>query len=225
MKEIITDLEKLSARADEIRDIRKCSKEVQEIVLELKDTIREKNLKALSAPQIGYNKRIFVIRFGKNDLRSFVNPVIEYNAVKGLGLSVEESSSIPDKKFLIVRNSEVPALYQTPIGKIESKKFNGMAAYMFQQMMNHLDGIVLSDMGLEVGEDFLNATDEEKAPIISAYLDSLDMKWKVLEEEISKDSDLSEIRDAGKFLDKVNRGEVKLEVTEEKVPEIKKENE
>lgn len=48
---------------------------VHKIIIDLKDTIRENNLVYLTAPQIGYNKRILVINFN-NDLRTFINPII-----------------------------------------------------------------------------------------------------------------------------------------------------
>ena len=62
MKEIIIDYEKLSTRSDEI-DIRKENSTMREIVASLKEVVRAKQLKGLAAPQIGYNKRIFVINY------------------------------------------------------------------------------------------------------------------------------------------------------------------
>ena len=47
---------------------------VHKIIIDLKDTIRENNLVYLTAPQIGYNKRILVINFN-NDLRTFFNAI------------------------------------------------------------------------------------------------------------------------------------------------------
>lgn len=223
VKEVITNLEQLSDRSEEIFDIRKNSKEVQEITIALKDTIDENGFKALSAPQIGYNKRMFVIKFDNHNLKTFVNPVINYQDVKGLNLSIEESPSIPGKKYMIIRNNEVPVMYQTPLGKIMSTKFKGMAAYILQQMMNSLDGVQLSDMGLEVDDDFINASEEEKAPIIEQYLKSLDIKQKSIENEIEESKSLSQIKEAGDFISSVNAGETTVNVTQEVVPEIKEE--
>ena len=74
MIEIIKDLDKLGQRADEI-DLKKDNKLVRDTIISLKDTIREKNLVYLTAPQIDVPIRVFVINFNGN-LRSFVNPVI-----------------------------------------------------------------------------------------------------------------------------------------------------
>ena len=55
MAEIVTDYEELCERADEI-DTVKQSKEMRDIILELKHTVKEKNLLGLSANQIGKNR-------------------------------------------------------------------------------------------------------------------------------------------------------------------------
>lgn len=78
MKEILKIDEneiKLSERCLEI-DIRTENKLMREIVKELKDTMRKNNLKSLSAPAIGYNKRIFCIEFSDIEIKTFINPVI-----------------------------------------------------------------------------------------------------------------------------------------------------
>lgn len=206
MKDIIFDEEKLGVRSEEI-DTRKEGKLVQQIVRELKEVIREKNLSSLSAPQIGYEKRIFVINFN-GDLKSFVNPII--SAVKGFELSREKCSSLPDRSFIRPRNNDITSYYQTPIGKTESRRFVGLAAKVFQHCIDHLDGLLLTDVGLEVDSDFDNATQEERDEVIDMYLDSLDIKKKAVDKEISEDKELKQMSDAIDFIGKVQKGEVKL---------------
>lgn len=135
IKEVLTDLEKLSERSEEITDIRKQGREVQQLVLNLKDTAEANKFNGLAAPQIGENKRIIVMGFdGKKGkiYKSFVNPVIDYPNVKGITLSTEESPVIPGKHYLMVRNNEVPLMYMTPLGQVMSTKFYGMAATVLQ---------------------------------------------------------------------------------------------
>ena len=107
------------------------------------------------------------------------------------------------------------------LGKTESRKIVGLAAYVFQHELDHLDGLTLADIGLEVGEDFDKATDEERNEVINAYLDSLDIKQKQLEKEIEEDEDLKQTANAIKFMEAVQKGEVKLDdrVTVEKKKE------
>lgn len=219
--DIIYDIEKLSMRADEV-DVRKDNKEVRDITVALKDTIREHNLLSLSANQIGFNKRVFVINFN-GDLRTFVNPVI--TQVKGFELSRETCSSIPDKTFIRPRHNDIMVMYQTPLGKIESKQFMGAAAKVFQHEMDHLDGLLLSDIGLEIDEMFDNATDEERKQVINMYLDSLDIKQKEIDKEIQEDEDLKKISDGIDFMTKVQKGEVQIEqvpMSEAEIEELKK---
>lgn len=206
MKDIILDEEKLSARSEEI-DVRKDGKLAQQIVCELKEVIREKNLSSLSAPQIGYEKRIFVINFN-GDLKSFVNPMI--STAKGFELSREECSSLPNKTYIRPRNNDIISYYQTPLGKTESRQFVGLAAKVFQHCVDHLDGLLLKDVGLEIDDDYDNATQEERDKIIDMYLDSLDIKKKEIDKEISEDKELKQLSDAIDFIEKAQKGEVKL---------------
>ena len=205
--DIITDVEKLSVRADEV-DVRKGNKEVREITVALKNAVREHNLLSLSANQIGFDKRIFVINFN-GTIRTFVNPVI--TQVKGFELSRETCSSIPDKTFIRPRHNDIQVMYQTPLGKIESKRFMGAAAKVFQHEMDHLDGLLLSDIGLEIDELFDKATDEERQEVINMYIDSLDIKQKEIDKEIEDDEELKKISDGIDFMTKVQKGEVQIE--------------
>ena len=204
--EIITDINALSERAEEV-DVRKDNVEIRDIILKLKDTIREHNLTSLSAPQIGYNKRIFVINFN-GDLRTFINPII--SQVKGFGLSKEKCSSIPGKYFVRPRNNQIQVMYQTPLGKTESRKIVGLAAEVFQHQIDHLDGLLLTDIGLELPENYDDLSEDEKSSIIKEYLDSLDIKQKEVNEEVKNDESLKDTVKAVEFMEGVINGTVKL---------------
>lgn len=222
IKEIVLEEEKLVTRCDEI-DPRTENKLMREIIVDLKDTIREKNLVGLAANQIGYDKRIFVINFN-GDLRSFVNPIITKTG--GLELSREGCASIPGKEFVRPRHNDIEVTYMTPLGKIESRQLVGMAATVFQHEIDHLDGMLLSDIGFEVDEDFDNATDEERQEVVNAYLDSLDLRRRELNEEIENDEELKQASNAIKFVEKVQKGEIEIETSEipkEQIEELLKE--
>ena len=207
IKEIVLEEEKLVVRCDEI-DPRTENKLMRQIIVDLKDTIRDKNLVGLAANQIGYDKRVFVINFN-GELRSFINPIIA--KAGGLELSREGCASIPDKEFIRPRHNDIEVTYMTPLGKIESRQLVGMAATVFQHEIDHLDGMLVSDIGFEVEEDFDNATDEERQEVINEYLDSLDLFRKELNEEIENDEELKQTSDAIKFMEKVQSGEITVE--------------
>lgn len=209
MKEIITELESLYNRAEEI-DITSQGKEMREIIHEIKDTMRKKGLKHLSAPAIGYNKRIFCIDYEDLEIKTYINPLIIES--KGLSLSRETSDCIPGKTYLVPRNNDIKVMYQKPIGPAETRQLLGVAAMVFQQEVNMLDGVLLSDIGLEIDEDFDNATDEEKSKIIEMYLDSLDLKAKEAEVEIEKDPELKELNEGIDFMQGLAKGEIKQDL-------------
>lgn len=211
MRDIIKDLDKLSDRADEV-DIRKQNKLIRDTIIELKEIIREKNLTYLTAPQIDVPIRVFVINFNGN-LRSFVNPII--SETNGFELSREKCNSL-DSEYIRPRANTVSVIYQTPLGKIESRKMLGKAAIVFQHALDHLDGLLLSDVGLEITEDFDKASEDDKAELIKMYIDSLDIKRKELEKEIEGDKDLKQVSDAIDFLESVKKGETNASIIENK---------
>lgn len=214
VKEIVTDLNELSFRSDEV-DVKKDNESVRETIVELKETLRaHKDGVGLAAPQIGKKQRIFVINFN-GDIKTFINPII--TQVKGMALNREGCLSLPGKEYIIPRFNEINVMYQTPLAKIEERKFLGLAAYIFQHELDHLEGIILSDMGLEVDSEFDNATEEEKAQILHRHLESLDLKKKDLDKEIEENPELKKTKDAIDFMTKVQKGEVKVEF--EKVDE------
>lgn len=225
VKELVSDYEKLSERCDEF-DLTKNNKDVQNIVLCLKNTIRAHDgMLGLSANQIGFNRRIICLNFN-NDLRTFINPII--TRVDGFELSRETCHSIPDKTFIRTRNSKVWVTYQTPLGKIESVELSGVAARIMQHHIDHLDGLLLSDVSLEIGGDFDNATEEERNQVIEMYLDSLDLVAKQFESDVENDPEGKQLADAIKFMNSVNAGETIIEsmpLTDEEIEALKEQEE
>lgn len=208
VKQIVTDYDALSERCDEI-DLAKNNKEAQDIILSLKNTIRANtDMVALSANQIGFNKRIICLNFN-GDIRTLVNPII--TNVKGFELSREYCHSIPDLCYIRPRNSVVDVTYQTPLGKIQSVQFVGLAAKMLQHHIDHLDGILLSDLGLEVGEEFDNATEEERQELINYYIDSLDIRTSDIKKDIETDEEAKQLSEAVRFMESVRKGETVVE--------------
>lgn len=221
VKEIVTDYDILSERCDEI-DLTKKNKNIQNTVLQLKNTIKANpGMLGLSANQIGSYDRVLVLNFNGN-LRSFVNPII--TRVDGFELSRETCHSIPGKTFIRMRNSRVWVTYQTPLGKIESVELNGVAAKMMQHHIDHLDGLILSDVSLEIDEAFDNAAEEERAEVIKMYLESLDLCADELTNEVNEDEDGKKLADAIRFIESVKKGETVVEsvpYTDEEFEELK----
>lgn len=208
VKEIITNVDELHDWSQEIDPVKE-GKLAQQIILELKATMRENNLQYLTAPQIGHKRRIFCIRFGKTDIRTFVNPVVSNNS--NFQMSREECSSLPDRMFIRPRFGKVEVFFTTPLGKVETTKLFGMAAIVFQHCMDHLDGLLLEDIGFEIDEDFDKLTDDERAELLKMYAESLDIAEKELNKDIEQDEETKQIADAAKFIQSVKSGETILE--------------
>ena len=108
------------------------------------------------------------------------------------------------------RFGTIHVIYVTPLGKIESRKIIGRSAVVFNHCMDHLNGLLISDIGLEIDELFDNATDDERAEILKMYAESLDLRQKQLEEAIAADEELSKLDSAVDFMVSVQTGDTKL---------------
>ena len=204
---IVTDKEKLSERAKEVNPDEPI-KNVKSIISDLKRTIlAHKHLVALCAPQLGYNKRIFCIRFKNNKIMTFVNPMITHT--EGQHLSRETNASI-SSEYILPRADSVVGMYQDEHGKISENKFEGMAAEMFEQMCQMLDGILISDFGLEVLKGFDKLTKEEKEEIFASYIDYLKQTGMKLDEHIESDKHLHDMKQAIEFMSSVAKGETEV---------------
>lgn len=197
---------KLSERCDEI-DVKKQNSLMRETILALKDTMKENNLLYLCSNQIGYDKRIFVIKFGE-EYKTFINPII--TKADNLTIEYETCVSIPGKTYIRPRHTGIHVTYQTPLGKIESRQLIGKAATLFQHCIDHLNGLLITDVGMEIDKDFINATDEEKQEILKMYMESLDMKRKEVNDIIKEDEKLTKMHDAIQFMEEVAVGKVNI---------------
>lgn len=205
----INNLEELVelGRAEEI-DTQKENKLVREIVSKIKRTMRKNNLTSLSAPAVGYNKRIFCVDYSDNEIKTYINPVVSLR--EGIHLSREVCSSIPNKEYIIPRNNVINIYYQRPNGEVKIQEFKGLASNVLQHEIDHLEGITLDDMGLEIDKDFDEATEEERLEIVNMYLDSLDIMLKDVKEDIENNEELKVISDRLNFTEAVVSGKVKL---------------
>lgn len=185
---------------------------LQEIVLAIKATMKKENLPYLSAIQIGYRKRVFCIRYGKNDYRTYVNPAI--TSTKGFCTPIECCASMPDKRYLVPRFNTLKIEYMTPLGDVMTGGAYGEAAFLYQHALEHLNGGCIADYGLEVDDNWELLTDDEKAEIIKLYLEAIDVHGKKINQDIDADEELKSIKDASDFIQSVESGETKTRVEE-----------
>lgn len=207
IKTVITDYDVLSEISEEI-DLRKENNLARETTLDLKHTMQKNEYAVLAAPQIGVKKRIFCINFN-GDIRTFCNPM--YKNVGRLVLNREKCPSIPGKEYFRFRHDDVELVYQTPMGKIECRKFTGMAAYVVQYAVDMLDGLLISDVGLEILDGWEELSEADKNSVIDDYIQSLDLTRKEVKKEINENKELKQLSDAIDFIESVKKGETHLE--------------
>ena len=209
-KDIITDVDKLWEFSEVINPSTE-GELMQEIILALKATMKANNLLSLSAPQIGYYKQVFCIKFGKNDYRTFLNPMIENVVASTYHFARETCASFPDKTFIIPRFGTIQMCFVSPMGEYKTTKLMGVAAEVAQHHIDLLNGNPIVNIGLEIDEMFDKATDAQKAKILKMYRESLDLRSKKLQEEIEQDEELKKMNDASKFILSVQDGTTKIE--------------
>ena len=102
------------------------------------------------------------------------------------------------------------------MGKVVSQTFSGLAARVMQYGIDILDGLLLSDVGLELDENWDKATEEQRDEILGLYLESLDIKRKDIKKAVDDDPEAKQMMDAIEFMESVRKGETELETSEVK---------
>lgn len=99
----------------------------------------------LSAPQLDIDKRVFVM-FDKKDFAIFVNPrIVEIGPMEAE--DIEGCLSIPGRKFKVKRPTSViikDAIRTQPV------ELTDWSARVWLHELDHLNGILISDIGVEV---------------------------------------------------------------------------
>jgi peptide deformylase len=149
MESIIVDVEQLSIPSEPLTFLTEKGAETaegNEIIDKIKEVLEANpELIALAAPQIGINKRIFCLRFN-DQIKTFINPIITKK--KGLNIVIETCASMPGKEIVIGRPEEITVVYYNDEFKYEDNKLVGVAASLFDQQAQILDGVLPSELGL-----------------------------------------------------------------------------
>lgn len=205
---IITDYNFYNDRADEVLF---GNDEINYIIQDMKDTMLSNNLEYISAPQIGVMKRIICIKFDK-DIRTYINPCI-LEAKGRLGFNIEQSISVPDAKFAVLRYPEVHVSYFEEDGSLHSSPvaFIGVSAMYIQQMIDILDGRLICDGSLPILEGWEKLSAKEQDSIFRDWLAEQTSKMNETKREIELDPELSKISEGIDFLNSVREGKTIIE--------------
>ena len=115
---------------------------------DLIDTMYDADGVGLAAPQIGINKRIFVMDCSSEnegkDCRVVINPEIEH-ASEELGSYKEGCLSIPGITEEISRPKVIKVLYQDLNGVLQRDTYDDLWSICFQHELDHLNGKLFID--------------------------------------------------------------------------------
>ena len=129
-------------------EINSFDKNLVNLSKDLIDTMYDADGVGLAAPQIGINKRIFVMDCSseneEKDCRVVINPEIEH-ASEELGSYKEGCLSIPGITEEISRPKVIKVLYQDVNGVLQRDTYDDLWSICFQHELDHLNGKLFID--------------------------------------------------------------------------------
>lgn len=143
------DLPKLKIRLYGDPCLRQKSSEVKEVgpaermlITSMIETMYAAKGIGLAAPQVGINRRIFVVDIGEGPI-VFVNPKI----LKTEGEAVQEEGclSIPDVHVQVSRPARIRITYRDEENQPQEAVFDALFARAIQHENDHLDGRLIID--------------------------------------------------------------------------------
>ena len=141
---------------------------LQTLIDDMFETMREAPGVGLAAPQVDIPIRLLVVEFGDeedpeapNKLYSLINPeIVRYSQETVVG--TEGCLSIPNLVGDVERYQGITVQFQNRHGKSAKIKAEGWLARIFQHEIDHLNGVLFTDLATEVWEP---TSEEEKALI------------------------------------------------------------
>jgi peptide deformylase len=102
--------------------------------------IREHGI-GLSANQVGYDMRLFVMYINEEMFHCFEPEIISH----GHKIKVEQERclSFPGKQCLVPRYESIDVRFANANGSFQERNFTGLAARCFQHELDHLNGITM----------------------------------------------------------------------------------
>lgn len=126
----------------------------------------------LAAPQVGLNQRFFII-LDQGKRQILINPVITNKSPKMISEVVKDDEdlwyegclSIPKIWGFVDRPFEIEVTYQDLDFKKHTQKFIGVESAYAQHEIDHLDGILFTDLILKQGGEILHETARGLVPL------------------------------------------------------------
>jgi peptide deformylase len=123
------------------------SSELEALISNMFAKMYEEDGVGLAAPQIGVSKRLFIVDILDGNQYIFINPRItrmqdEYQCIEGC-------LSFPGVFVDVLRYKKIFIKAQDTKGQVFKMKVQGLLAQAIQHELDHLDGILLSDVAID----------------------------------------------------------------------------
>ncbi|MCI7809119.1 peptide deformylase [bacterium] len=152
LRKILTDKEPALHKV--CRPVEKFDRKLHKLLDDMAETLAEANGVGLAAPQVGILRRVVIVDTGE-EILELVNPSLVETGGEQVG--AEGCLSVPGKYGLVKRPDYAKVRAQNRDGEWFEAEGRGLIARCFCHELDHLDGIVYT----EVMERFL--TEEELA--------------------------------------------------------------
>ena len=123
---------------------------------DMRITLYHSNGVGLAAPQVGVSKRVIVVDDREAPFVEMVNPRIVESS--GCEEDVEACLSVPDRAGWVRRATKIKVEYQDRFGKNHTLKASGYQARVHQHEIDHLDGVLFTDI---MTEEYVPEQDEK----------------------------------------------------------------
>ena len=127
----------------------KANTELLEVCQRMALTCLEKGGVGLSAPQVGINKRLFVIRNDDNTFSAYFNPIWAADSISPFTGDKEGCLSVPNINAVVKRYTSIYADYITFDEEMKpmriTRHMKDLRARVFQHECDHLDGYSILD--------------------------------------------------------------------------------
>ena len=153
------------------RNVTVFDKKLQPLIDDMIETMREAPGVGLAAPQVGLPERLIVVEYYENDEAEeaedeskkkvwiLLNPeIVKASEEKVMG--VEGCLSVPNLVGEVERHAAVQIKALNRRGQPMKVKASGWLARIFQHEIDHLNGVVFTDLATRV---WIPQTEEEKA--------------------------------------------------------------
>jgi peptide deformylase len=148
--------------------ITRFDKDLQDFITDMVDTMREAPGVGLAAPQVGVSIRLIVVEFGDEEddqkprkLYVVANPeLVERSGAPLMG--VEGCLSVPGLVGEVERYPNIVVKGLNRYGKPTKIKANGWLARIFQHEIDHVEGVVFTDIATRVWQP----TEEEAQAVV-----------------------------------------------------------